>query len=77
MQTRITPEEMQAAARQLVKSAQGRAAADRLLTLLDGDDMALDLLNQRAFLALLGGAWAGHADLARESIRSAIAEKAD
>jgi hypothetical protein len=74
MQTRITPEEMQAAARQLAKSAQGRAAGKRLLTLLDGDDLELDLLNQRAFLALLGGAWMGQADVARESIRAALPE---
>jgi len=32
------------------------------------------LLNQRAFLALLGGAWTGHAKGACESIRAALGE---
>jgi hypothetical protein len=74
MQTRITPEEMAAAARQLAKSDRGRAALARLLTLLDGEEMDLDLLNQRAFLALLGGAWAGKADVACGCIRTALHE---
>ncbi len=74
MQTRITPQEMAAAARQLAKNDRGRAALARLLTLLDGETMDLDLLNQRAFLALLGGAWAGNAELACESIRTALRE---
>ena len=74
MQTRITPQEMAAAARQLAKNDGGRAALSRLLTLLEGEDMDLDLLNQRAFLALLGGAWTGQAHVARESIRAALQE---
>ena len=74
MQTRITPEEMQAAAHQLAKTERGRAALGRLLTLLEGEEMDLDLLNQRAFLALLGGAWTGQAKGACESIRVALGE---
>lgn len=74
MQTRITPQEMAAAARQLAKNERGRAALARLLTLLEGEDMDLDLLNQRAFLALLGGAWTGQAGAACESIRHALQE---
>ena len=74
MQTRITLEEMQAAARQLARSERGRAALGRLLTLLEGEDMVLDLLNQRAFLALLGGAWAGQLNEACASIRAALNE---
>ena len=72
MQTRITTEEMQAAAHQLAKSERGRAALNRLLVLLEGEDIDLDLLNQRAFLALLGGAWAGQSEAARESAREAL-----
>ena len=74
MQTRITPQEMAAAARQLAKNERGRVALTRLLTLLEGGDMDLDLLNQRAFLALLGGAWTGQAGIACESIRHALQE---
>jgi hypothetical protein len=74
MQTRITPEEMHAAARQLARSERGRAALSRLLTLLEGEDMNLDLLNQRAFLALLGGAWTGQVAGACDSIRAALSE---
>ena len=74
MQTRITPQEMTAAARQLAKNERGRAALSRLLTLLEGEDMDLDLLNQRAFLALLGGAWTGQAGVACDSIRDALRE---
>ena len=65
---------MAAAARQLVKNERGRVALIRLLTLLEGGDMDLDLLNQRAFLALLGGAWTGQAGVACESIRHALQE---
>ena len=74
MQTRITSQEMAAAALQLAKSERGRAALARLLTLLDGEEMDLDLLNQRAFLALLGGAWSGQAAVACESIKTALRE---
>jgi hypothetical protein len=77
MQTRITLEEMQAAARQLSKSPRGREMMQRLVRLLDGDGADLDLLNQRAFLALLGGAWAGQADNAREVIRSTLDSSPD
>ena len=74
MQTRITREEIQAAARQLGRSSQGRAALQQLLTLLESDIVELDLLNQRAFLALLGGGWKGQAELAREAARTVLSE---
>ena len=77
MQTRITQDEMKAAARQLGKSEEGRAALQRLLTLLDGPTVDLDLLNQRAFLALLGGAWTGKLEAARAAIRSTLASDQD
>ena len=74
MQTRITRDEMQAAARQLVKTVEGRAALQQLLTLLESDIAGLDLLNQRAFLALLGGVWTGQGATARETARAALDE---
>jgi hypothetical protein len=74
MQTRITREEMLAAARQLARSEEGKVALRQLTALMEGGNMGLDLLNQRAFLALLGGAWAGQVDVARDSIRDALAE---
>jgi hypothetical protein len=75
MQTRITPDEIKAAARQLAKTEQGRVALKRLLEMLEGAPVDLDLLNQRAFLALLGGAWTGQIELTRETIREAVAEQ--
>ncbi len=77
MQTRITFEEMQAASRQLAKTPRGRAAMERLLSLLEGDGLDLDLLDQRAFLALLGGAWSGQITQAREAIQVTLATPAD
>ncbi len=74
MQTRITVEEMQAAARQLAKSAAGRAAMQRLDRSLAANEFDLDFLDQRAFLALLGGAWMGNMDKARETIQDALAD---
>lgn len=70
MQTRITADEIQAAARQLAKSERGRAALRRLGSAFEGEDFCLDLLDQRAFLALVGGAWTGQ----RANVRDAIAE---
>lgn len=79
MQTRITIEEMQAAARQLARTPRGRAAMARLLDVLEGDAWQLGLLDQHAFLALLGGAWSGQKDKAcavmREALASAGAEQ--
>lgn len=60
MQTRITVDEMRAASRQLAKHERGRAAMRQLDTLLRAGELDLDLLDQRAFLTLLGGAWMGH-----------------
>jgi hypothetical protein len=65
---------MAAAARQLATNERGRAALSRLLTLLEGGEIDLDLLDQRAFLALLGGAWTGQVDIACECIRHALQE---
>jgi hypothetical protein len=76
MQRRITAEEMQAAARQLAKSERGRAVMQRLLDWMDEDELKLTLLNQRAFLALLGGAWSGRTEAARRSMRQALSERA-
>ena len=73
MQTRITVDEMQAAARQLVKTERGRDAMKRFLALLEDDDFDLDLLDQRAFLALLGGAWNGRAAEVRKITTQALA----
>lgn len=73
MQTHITPDEIQAATRQLAKSENGRAA---LLWLSDGMDAAatdLDLLDQRAFLALLGGVWHGQAGVVKARVRETLA----
>ena len=74
MQTRITVDEMHAAARQLAKSEQGRAAMKRLQTWLEEDNTKLTLLNQRALLALLGGAWSGRVPQACAVMRTALAE---
>lgn len=73
MQTRITPDEMQAAARQLAKTERGRIAMQRLLDVLEGDGLDLDLLDQRAFLTLLGGAWKGQRDMVRDVMRATLA----
>jgi len=51
---------MRAAARQLSKHERGRAALRQLDQLLRAGEFDLDLLDQRAFLTLLGGAWMGH-----------------
>ena len=72
MQTRITVSEMQAAARQLAKTDRGREAMRRLVTLLEAGDFDLDLLDQRAFLALLGGVWNGSAADARTIMAQAL-----
>jgi hypothetical protein len=72
MQTRITPEEMQAAARQLARTDRGRAAMDRLARLIESDTLDLDLLDQRAFLALLGGAWNGQAEKVQDVIHTTL-----
>lgn len=62
---------MQAAARQLAKSERGRAALQRLGELIDGNELQLDFLDQRAFLALLGGVWTGQGDKVRDVVRAA------
>jgi hypothetical protein len=77
MQTHITVSEMQAAARQLAKTERGREAMKRFLALLNGADFDLDLLDQRAFLALLGGVWNGSAADAREIMAQALGQPAD
>lgn len=72
MQNRITPEEMQAAARHLAKNERGRSALKILSDALEGEDLSLDLLDQRAFLALLGGAWHGERLRVRAIIRETL-----
>lgn len=72
MQTRITPDEIEAAARQLAKSDNGRHAMRRLLEWIESGDVDIGFLDQRAFLALLGGVWTGQKDKAGESIRAAF-----
>lgn len=59
---------MIAAARQLARTERGRTALGRLAALLADDDLPLSLLDQRAFLALLGGAWKGKGACVREAI---------
>lgn len=75
MQTRITVEEMHAAARQLAKHERGRQAMRELAQALESNRLDLDLLDQRAFLALLGGAWMGQREtvcaIMRETLASA------
>lgn len=51
---------MRAAVRQLSKHERGQAALRQLNQLLRAGEFDLDLLDQRAFLTLLGGAWLGH-----------------
>lgn len=74
MQTRITTEEMEAAARQLGKHERGRAAMRQLAELLEVGGLDLDLLDQRAFLALLGGAWMGQRAKVCEILRAECTE---
>jgi hypothetical protein len=71
MQTRITPEEIHAAAVQLSKSERGRRAMERLAELAEHDELRLDFLDQRAFLTLLGGVWSGQAAKVRDAVRAA------
>jgi hypothetical protein len=75
MQTRITSDEMHAAARQLAKTENGRTAMQRLLDLAEDDELALGLLDQHAFLALLGGVWTGQKETACEAMREILADK--
>jgi hypothetical protein len=75
MQTRITEDEIETAARQLATSDQGRAALQKFGQWIEQDDFGLDLLNQRAFLALLGGVWTGRSQRVREAIARAVAQK--
>ena len=74
MQTRITVEEMQAAARQLAKTERGREAMKRFVALLNEGEFDLDLLDQRAFLALLGGVWNGRTAEVRATMAQALAD---
>jgi hypothetical protein len=76
MQTRITVEEMQAAARQLAKTERGREAMKRFVALLSEGEFDLDLLDQRAFLALLGGVWNGRTREVRATMTQALADGA-
>jgi hypothetical protein len=75
MQNRITEEEIETAARQLATSEQGRMALQKFGQLLEQGDFALDLLNQRAFLALLGGVWTDRSQRVREAMARALAQK--
>ena len=72
MQTRITTEELQAAARQLAKHDCGLEAMRRLEQALGGNGLDIDLLDQRAFLALLGGAWMGQREKVCEILRDTL-----
>ncbi len=76
MQNHITPDEVQAAARLLAKHARGRAALQRLAAALDSGDIDLGLLDQRAFLTLLGGAWKGERETVAAAMREALASPA-
>lgn len=73
MQTRITVEEIQAAARQLAKHERGREAMRLLAQALEENRLDLDLLDQRAFLALLGGAWMGQRETVCAILRETLA----
>ena len=75
MQTRITPEEVEAAARRLATTDRGRGALEALVTLIDTPAGDLALLDQRAFLALLGAAWKGDAVRVREAARAALSKQ--
>lgn len=74
MQVRITPEEMEAAARQLARTPDGRAGLRRLLEVIERNDFKLGLLDQHAFLTLLGGAWSGQREHARQVMGAALDE---
>jgi len=63
---------MQAAARQLAKTERGRVAMERLAALMDAGELNLDFLDQRAFLALLGGVWSGQTEKVREAVRAVL-----
>lgn len=76
MQNHITPDEIQAAARLLAKHARGRAAMQRLAAAIDSGDLDLGLLDQRAFLTLLGGAWKGDRETVSATLRDALASPA-
>lgn len=73
MQTRITPDEIHAAARRLAQSERGRAALQRLTQAIEGNGLDLDLLDQRAFLALLGGVWTDQREIVRAALREVSA----
>ncbi len=75
MQTRITLDEIHAAARQLAKHERGQAALRQLDSLLRSGELDLDLLDQRAFLTLLGGAWMGQREQVCESVSEVIRAK--
>ncbi|MES2695218.1 MAG: hypothetical protein V4773_17215 [Verrucomicrobiota bacterium] len=72
MQTRITSEEILAAARLLAKHERGQAAMRCLADALARNELDLDLLDQRAFLALLGGAWKGQGEAVTAAIRETL-----
>lgn len=73
MQTRITAEEIDAATRQLAKHERGRTAMQWLVQAVRADALDLDLLDQRAFLALLGGAFLGQREKVRDTIQETLA----
>ena len=76
MQNHITPDEVQAAAKLLAKHARGRAAMQRLAAALEAGELDLGLLDQRAFLTLLGGAWKGERETVSAALRDALASPA-
>lgn len=47
---------------------------ERLSALIESKDLDLGFLDQRAFLALLGAAWSGQGDKARELMRAALTD---
>lgn len=76
MQNHITPDEIQAAAKLLAKTARGRAALQRLAAAVESGDLDLGLLDQRAFLTLLGGTWKGERETVAAALRDALAAPA-
>ena len=72
MQNRITVDEMHAAARQQSKHDRGQAALLQLELLLRAGELDLDLLDQRAFLTLLGGAWMGQREQVCEIVHEVV-----